>query len=150
MAQDSVFNDPGVAYSFSVPDSKWKISARPSATSPNVEYIYGQRRDGHFEVRRLTVPKNTILTDLIQEDEQKRQFLPGYVGGKEENFAGKLRGSIFNFEYVQAGTPMSGRYYFLRADDTTVYVLRFTGQKGVLRSLQNQTDAIARTFSVRP
>ena len=125
------------------------MTVKPSATSPNVEYVYGDRFDGHLEVRRLAVAKDAILTDVIQDEEQKLQFRPGYVAGKEENFAGRLRGAIFNFEYVAAGRPMSGRFYFLRANDTTVYLLRFSGQKDSLRSIRNQTDSIARTFSVK-
>jgi hypothetical protein len=44
---------------------------------------------------------------------------------------------------------MSGRFYFLKADDKTVYVLRFTGQRDKLRSVRNQTDSIARTFGLK-
>jgi len=148
-AQDDLFTDPNVNYSFNLPEAKWKVTVKPSATSPNVEYVYGDRFDGHLEVRKLTTPKDSILTDIVQDEEQKLQFRPGYVAGKEENFTGKLRGAIFNFEYVAAGRNMSGRFYFLKANDTTVYVLRFTGQKDSLRLLRSQTDSIARTFGVK-
>ncbi len=148
-AQEDIFSHPDVAYSFSLPDAKWRITSRPSVTSPNVEYVYGDRRDGHLEVRKLTVAKNAILVDVIEDEESKHQFLRGFVAGKEENFAGKLRGTVFNFEYVQDGRNMTGRHYFLRANETTVFVLRFTGQKDTLRTIRNQTDSIARTFSVR-
>ena len=148
-AQEGAFSHPDVDYSFIVPDAKWRMTSRPSATSPNVEYVYGDRRDGHFEVRKLTVPKNAILIDVIEDEESKHQFLRGFVAGKEENFAGKLRGTVYNFEYVQDGRNMTGRHYFLRADDTTVYILRFSGLKDSLRTIRNQTDSIARTFSVR-
>lgn len=147
-AQQS-FNDVNVPYNFTLPDVKWKMTAKPSSSSPNVEYVYGDRFDGHLEVRRLTVDKDSILTDAVENEEQKLQFRPGFVAGRQENFTGKLRGSIFNFEYVAAGKNMSGRYYFLRANETTVYVLRFSGQKDSLRSLQPQTDSIARSFSVK-
>jgi hypothetical protein len=53
------------------------------------------------------------------------------------------------FEYVAASRPMAGRYYFLRADPTTVYVLRFLGGKDSMRQLRTQTDQIARTFGLR-
>ena len=148
-AQDDVFSHPDVVYSFSIPDTRWRMTSKPSATSPNVEYVFGERRDGHLEVRKLTVPKDTILIDVIQDEETKQQFLKGFVAGKEENFAGRLRGTVFNFEYVQDGRNMTGRHYFLRANETTVYVLRFSGPKDTLRSIRNQTDSIARTFSVR-
>jgi hypothetical protein len=147
--QTDRFSDPEVAYSFDVPASKWKMTVKPSATSPNVEYVYIDRNDGHLEVRRLTVAKDARLPDVIRDEEQKLQFLPGYVTGPDEAFAGRLRGSVFNFEFVRAGRPMSGRFYFLRASDTTVYVLRFTGYRDKLRSIRNETDLIGRTFEVR-
>ena len=90
-----------------------------------------------------------LTSEVIQDEEQKLQFLPGYVAGKEENFAGRFRGVIFNYEYVRAGRPMSGRIYFLRINETTVYAIRFSGLKDMLRSIQNQTDSIARTFDVK-
>jgi hypothetical protein len=148
LAQDGSFSDPNVDYTFSLPDPLWKMTSKPSATSPNVEYVYGDRLDGHLEVRKLTVAKDALLTDVIRDEETKLQFRPGYVAGKEENFSGRLRGNIFNFEFVGAGRSMAGRFYFLRAGDTVVYLLRFTGQKDTIRSIRAQTDSIARTFSV--
>lgn len=149
MAQTETFSDPAVDYSFQLPEPKWKLTVKPSVTSPNVEYVYGDRMDGHLEVRKITVAKDAILTDVVQSEEQKLQFRLGYAPAREENFSGRFRGSVFNFEYVAAGRNMSGRFYFLRVNDTTVYLLRFSGQKESLRSIRNQTDSIARTFDVR-
>jgi hypothetical protein len=148
-AQDQMFTDPAVEYSFTVPDTGWKTSVRPSSTNPNVEYVYGDRRDGHLVVRKRTVSQNAIMADVIQDEAQSFGFKRGYVAGKEENFTGKLKGSAFNYEYVDVGRPMAGRVYFLRANPTTVYVLHFTGPKDGLRSLRSQTDQIARTFGVK-
>ncbi len=148
-AQSETFADANAGYTFILPDVKWKMTVKPSATSPNVEYVYGDRSDGHLEVRRLSTQNATVTTDIVRDEEQKLQFLPGYVTGKDENFAGKVRGVVFNYEFVRAGKPMSGRFYFLRATDTSIYVLRFTGLKDSLRSIRNQTDSIARTFSVK-
>ena len=148
-AQDDVFSAANVDYSFSLPDAKWKLTVKPSDTSPNVEYVYGDRTNGHFEVRKLAARKDMLTSEVIQDEEQKLQFLPGYVAGKEENFAGRFRGVIFNYEYVRAERPMSGRIYFLRINETTVYAIRFSGLKDMLRSIQNQTDSIARTFDVK-
>ncbi|MFN0278170.1 MAG: hypothetical protein ACKVRN_06150 [Pyrinomonadaceae bacterium] len=148
-AQGSSFSDPNADYSFNLPDAKWKMTVKPSATNPNVEYVYGDRTDGHLTVRKQTVAKTALLSDVISDDETKRQFLPGYIAGRQENFSGKSNGSVFNFEYVASGRSMSGRYYFLRTNDTTVYILRFAGQKDSLRSLRSQTDSIARSFAVK-
>src|SRR6478672_592500 len=95
-AQESTFSDPNVEYSFVLPEAGWKVIVRPSATSPNVEYVYNDRREGHLEVRKLAVGKDAFMTDVMREEETKLQFLPGYVAGKEENFSGTLRGNVFN------------------------------------------------------
>ncbi|MEJ7624048.1 MAG: hypothetical protein WKF34_08630 [Pyrinomonadaceae bacterium] len=147
--QDTMFSDSNVAYSFGLPDTKWKMTNKPSATSPNVEYVYTDRLDGHLEVRKLSVARNAMLADAVQTEQEKLQFKMGFVAGKEENFQGRFRGSVYNFEYVNAGRPMSGRYYYLRPNETTIYVLRFSGSKDSLRSIRSQTDSIARTFDVK-
>jgi hypothetical protein len=148
-AQTQRFTDANAEYSFDVPEATWKMTVKPSALSPNVEYVFGDRSDGHLEVRKIAIPQGDTLIDLIRDEEEKLQFLKGYVAGKEEPFAGKLRGTVFNYEYVRAARNMSGRFYFLKADDSTVYVLRFTGERDKLRVIRNQTDLIARTFELK-
>jgi len=143
------FSDANVDYTFDLPEAKWKQTVKPSTTSPNVEYVYGDRADGRLEVRRLALKAGDMLADLIASEEQSLQFLPGYVAGKGEDFKGSLNGKIFNYEFVRSGRNMSGRFYYLKADDKTVYVIRFTGQRDKLRSVRNQTDSIARTFSLK-
>lgn len=142
------FSDINVDYVFDLPDEKWKMTVKPSATSPNVEYVYVDRLDGHLEVRKQSYSRTTLMSDIIKDEEQKLQFRPGFVAGKEENFSGRLTGSIFNYEFVRAGRPMSGRTYILRTGDS-VYYLRFTGYTDKLRSIRHHTDAIARTFDVK-
>ncbi|MEP7213406.1 MAG: hypothetical protein ABI791_10040 [Acidobacteriota bacterium] len=146
---DRSFSDANVDYIFDIPDARWKMTVKPSMTSPNVEYVFIERNEGHLEVRKLTPPKDAFMSDIIRDEEQKLQFLPGYVAGKEENFGGFLKGTVFNFEFVRAGRPMSGRFYFLKAADGSVYLLRFTGFRDKLKTIRNQTDSIARTFSIK-
>ncbi|MBV9216735.1 MAG: hypothetical protein JO053_11215 [Acidobacteria bacterium] len=147
--QDTVFSDPNVEYSFLVPSTTWKEIVFPSAAQPKVEFTYGDRRDGHLSIRRLPVAKDSIMSDVIQSEADKLQLTPGYVAGKQEVFSGNLRGMVFNYEFVAAGKPMSGRFYFLKANDTTVYVLRFQGDKDKLRLIRNETDAMARSFEIK-
>lgn len=148
-AQTDTFSDANVDYTFKLPDAAWKQIVKPSATSPNVEYVYNDRSDARLEVRGLTVKTGGTLDDAIGGEEQKVQFLPGYVAGKTEKFGGSLDGKVFNYEFIRAGRNMSGRFYFLKADDKTIYVLRFTGQREKLKTIRNQTDSIARTFAVK-
>ncbi len=149
-AQGSTFNDKNVEYTFDLPEPVWKMTVKPSAANPAVEYVYGDRLDGHLEIRKLSVKADEMLSDIIlREQEQKLQFKPGFVAGKEENFAGALKGRVSNYEFVQSGKNMSGRFYYLKTDNTTVYVLRFTGLRDDLRTIRNQVDSIARTFKVK-
>lgn len=149
-AQSRSFSDPNVNFSFDLPDDNWKITVKPNAASPKTEVVYGDRRSGLLEIRKIDVTRADTMNDIITTDEQRyRQFLPGYVTGKVEQFSGRLRGSVANFEYVASGRNMSGRYYYLRAGDTAVYVLRFSGPPDGLRGLRVQTDQIARTFQAK-
>ncbi|HVQ55718.1 MAG TPA: hypothetical protein VMS29_03090 [Pyrinomonadaceae bacterium] len=145
-AQTNNFSDPSIEFSFEIPTAKWKQVG--STSSGNVEFVYADRNDGHLEIRKITSPRNTPMADVIKDQEDKLQFRPGYVTGKQENFNGKLPGSVFNFEFVKSGRPMTGRYYFLRSGDR-IYILRFEGFQDSLRSIRPQTDSIARTFGVR-
>ncbi len=140
------FSDPNVEYEFVLPEKEWKMTVTPSEYSPNVEYVYRDKREGHLEIRKLTVDPEDLFSDVIRDEEQKLQFKPGYVAGKEENFRGAMTGKVFNFEYVRSGRNYSGRFYFLRENLTTIFVVRFTGLKDTLRTIRNQTDYIARTF----
>jgi hypothetical protein len=146
LAQTNNFSDPGVEYSFEIPNAKWKQVG--STSSGNVEFVFADRNDGHLEVRKVNAARNTPMADVIKGQEDKLQFRPGYVTGKQENFSGRLSGSILNFEFLKSGRAMSGRYYFLRSGDR-VYILRFEGFQDSLRSIRPQTDSIARTFSVK-
>ncbi|MCY7374657.1 MAG: DUF1795 domain-containing protein [Pyrinomonadaceae bacterium] len=149
LAQTPSFSDPNVEYTFDVPDAEWKQTVKPSTTSPNVEYVFKDRSEAHLEIRRMPIKAGETLADTMGDEEQRLQFLPGYVAGKEEDFKGALNGRAFNYEFIRSARNMSGRFYFIKADDKTVYVLRFTGQRDKLRSLRNQTDSMARTFAVK-
>ncbi len=148
-AQSGTFTDANVEYTFDLPKAEWKMTVKPSPTSPNVEYVFGERQSGHLEIRKLSIKSGATLPDLIRDEEQKLQFLPGYVAGKEEKFNGTFDGKVFNYEFVRAGRNMSGRFYFLKANSQTVYILRFVGVGDKLRSIRNQTDSIARTFDLK-
>lgn len=149
LAQTSAFSDENVEYGFDLPNATWKMTVKPSPMSPNVEYVYGERNQGYLEIRKLSVKADAMMADVISDEEQKLKFLQGYVAGKTENFAGNLRGNVFNFEFVRSGRNMSGRFYFLRANATTVYVVRFTAFTDSLKAIRNQTDLISRTFEIK-
>ena len=144
--QTAPFNDVNVDYTFQIPNAKWKMVK--SGAAGNVEFVYSDRNDGHVEIRKISSPRSTPMADIIKDQEDKLQFLPGYLAGKQENFLGKLGGAIFNYEFVKSGRAMSGRMYFLRSGDS-IYLLKFTGFQDSLRSIRTETDMIGRSFEVK-
>lgn len=133
-------------FSLSLPNETWRVTNKTA----NAEMVYGDRLEGYLQIRKIAVDTGTALSDVIdREVNQKLQFKPGFVNGKEESFKGTLSGKVANYEYTESGKAMIGRAYFLQADDKTVYVLRFTGLRDKLRLLRNQTDSIARSFELK-
>lgn len=146
-----VFDDPNIDYKVELPNSTWKVTMRPSETSRNVAFTYGERNSGYLEIRKLTVKADMLMSDVIADEETKLRFEKGFVAGKEENFSGKMNGRVYNSEFVKQGRNVSGRFYFLRdnKNPTVVYLLRFTGYKEKLMAIRNETDYIARRFGLK-
>ena len=99
-AQTDTFSDADVEYSFDLPEAIWKQTVKPSTTSPNVEYVYGDRNSGHLEVRKIAVKSGDLMVHTISGEEQRLQFLPGYVAGKSEDFDGGRAGSAYRICYA--------------------------------------------------
>ncbi len=149
-AQEQPYTSETDEYSLELPSEAWKAVARPDSEHRHVEFVNGVRPDGYLRVRREVVEGNTDLKEYARaEADTKLRYQPGFVVGKDERFAGRLSGVVLNYEYTQAGKPMAGRVYYLQADGRTVYVLHFTGSRDKLQRIQNQTDAIARSFKLK-
>ncbi|HEX5707805.1 MAG TPA: hypothetical protein VFX96_10950 [Pyrinomonadaceae bacterium] len=145
-----VFSDDEVEYTLELPNTTWKPTARADGAHQHVDFIYGERSDGYLKIRREVVEQGQTPADVLdRERDFKLRIITGYVGGKEERFAGRLEGVTFGYEYTSGGKQMAGRVYYLQADGRTVYTLNFTGQREKLQRIRNQTDAIARSFRLK-
>ena len=144
------FTSDKTDYILELPTDRWRSISEADAEHEHVEFVNGERLEGHLRIRKETVDAGTSVTDLARRDlNQKLRFLPGFVEGKEENFAGRLNGITVTYEFIRTGKPMMGRIYYLQADNRTVYALRFTGLKDRLGMIRNQTDSIARSFRLK-
>jgi hypothetical protein len=149
-AQEQTYTPDDGEYALELPSAAWRAIAEPDGVHQHAEFIYGDRDSGYLQIRKEVVDAGTTPSDLARrEQDQKLRFRPGYVGGKEENFAGKLSGVTVSYEYTNGGRPMAGRVYYLQADNRTIYSLRFTGARDKLARIRNQTDSIARSFRVK-
>ena len=147
--QEHTYTSPKVNYAVDFPSTTWRLVDEPDEVHQHTEFVYGDRNDGYLRIRREAMEEGSTLKDFAHRDmDQKTRYLPGYVDGKEEAFSGKLSGLTISYEFTQAGKSMAGRTYYLQGDNTSVFVLRFTGMRDKLLRIRNQTDGIAR--SLRP
>jgi len=145
-----VFTSDKTDYILELPTDQWRSISEADAEHEHVEFVNRDRLDGHLRIRKEAVDAGTSVSDLARRDlDQKLRFLPGFVEGKQEKFAGRLNGITITYEFVRTGKPMMGRIYYLQADNRTMYALRFTGLKDKLGMIRNQTDSIARSFRVK-
>ena len=137
-------------YTVELPSSVWRVISEPDALHQNMEFVYGDRLEGYLQIRKEVVDAGTTPSDIARRDlDQKLRFLPGFVEGKEEKFAGRLSGVTVSYEFVRTAKPMMGRIYYLQGDNRTIYALRFTGLRDKLARIRNQTDLISRSFKVK-
>jgi hypothetical protein len=137
-------------YTIELPSTIWRAINEPDAEHQHMEFIFGDRLEGHLRIRKEVVDAGAMPSDIARRDlDQKLRFLPGFVEGKEEKFAGRLNGVTVSYEFVRTAKPMMGRVYYLQADNRTIYALRFTGLRDKLGRIRNQTDLIARSFKLK-
>jgi opacity protein-like surface antigen len=149
-AQDESYTSSTDEYVVELPSRTWKAMPRADTVHSHTEFVYGERSDGFLQIRKEVLDAGAGLSDLARgEQDMKLRYRPGFVGGKEERFSGRLSGIVSTYEYTSAGRPMAGRIYYLKADGRTVYVLHFTGRSERLQRIVNQTDAIARSFRLK-
>jgi len=149
LAQETLVSDQG-EYSIELPSSQWKSIAESDTSRERVEFVYGDRMDGFLQIRKEIIDAGTTAADVaLRDQDQKLRYIPGFVGGKQEAFSGRLSGVTASYEFTKAGKPMMGRIYYLQADNRTIYALRFTGLRDKLARIRNQTDAIARSFKLK-
>ncbi|HYO63267.1 MAG TPA: hypothetical protein VER08_06385 [Pyrinomonadaceae bacterium] len=145
-----VFVREGVEYQLELPSNVWRATSSPDSVHQHMEFVNGDRMDGYLRIRKELVDAGTTASDIAKRDMNvKLRFAPGFVEGREERFSGKLGGVTTTYEFTTAGKPMAGRLYYLQADNRTVYILWFTGQRDKLLRLRNQTDSIARSFQLK-
>ncbi len=146
-AQTQIYDDAHAGYTFELPSPTWRAIERPDSEHAHTEFVYGDRSDGYLRIRKEVVADGMTTAALSRRDHDlKLRFLAGYVEGKEENFAGRLKGVTSSYEFTASGKPMLGRIYYLQADSHTIYVLHFTGARDKLMRIRNQTDSMARSF----
>jgi hypothetical protein len=144
--------DPEGKFTLVLPNKGWQaiLSRDQNTNRPQLDIIYRVREDGSLDVKQVTVEPGTKAMDYAKKDEQTLAFqAPGYAKGSVEAFGANSDAAVITYDYTRGGKPMTGRRYYVRVNDNTIFVLRFTGNRNTLGPLRSQTDAIARSLKVK-
>jgi hypothetical protein len=149
-----VFDDPEGKYTLTLPPGWLAIVNQDSRGGADINIVFRVRENGALKLRRVDdYDPNKEIMDFAKEDEnQTVRFRPAYNKLSLEKFlAGNDKtGALLSYDYKNAADqPFTGRVYYLKLNEKTIYVLTFTGRKNILGTLRNQTDSIARSFKLK-
>ena len=144
-------------YVIEFPTHTWK--AVPDPRPRLTVYVNGDSEEDVRLVIRISMEGGVDLPEFARYDYHLhvRPYVKHGSGlSKETDFRGHLRGMVFTYEYTKwregVGKPMAGRVYYLKIHFPTlasVWVLRFEGERDKLQRMQDQIDAIARSFRLK-
>jgi len=145
-----LFEDPDGKYTINLPAGWLGVVNTDGLGRKDVNIVYKVRENGALKVR---LAEGSEAMDYAAKDEQERvRFSPSYDKLSLEKFllgSGKS-GALLSYDYKNtAGQLFTGRVYYLRVDEKTIYVLHFTGRRNILGTLRSHTDAIARSFKLK-
>jgi hypothetical protein len=152
-AQTEVFDDPDGKYTMNLPAGWLGVVNTDGLGRNEVNIVYKVRENGALRIRVAEVAPNTEPMDFAAKDEQDRvRFAPSYDKISLDKFllGGTRIGALLSYDYKNAaGQPFTGRVYYVRMDEKTIYVLQFTGRRNTLGTLRNHTDQIARSIKLK-
>jgi hypothetical protein len=147
-----VFDDPDGKYTLNLPTGWLGVVNTDGLGRNDVNIVYKVRENGALKVR-LAETSSIDPMEYAAKDEQDRvRFALAYDKKSLEKFllGGNRSGALLSYDYKNAaGQPFTGRVYYLRMDEKTIYVLQFTGRRNILGSLRSHTDSIARSFKLK-
>jgi hypothetical protein len=152
-SQTEVFDDPDGKYTMTLPAGWLGVVNTDGLGRNDVNIVYKVRENGALKIRVAEVAQNTEPMDYAVQDERERiRFTPSYDKISMEKFllGGSRIGALLSYNYNNtAGQPFTGRVYYVRMDEKTIYVLQFTGRRNILGTLRSHTDQIARSFKLK-
>lgn len=153
-AAQEIFEDPEGQYTVSLPAGWLGIVSRDGLGRADVNIVFKVRENGALKIRRVDDidPKMEAMDYAVKDESERLRFNPGYDKINLEKFligAGKA-GALLSYDYKNtSGQPFTGRAYYLKTDEKTIFVLQFTGRKNILSTLRSHTDAMARSFKTK-
>jgi hypothetical protein len=152
-AQSEAFDDPDGKYTLNLPNGWLGVVNTDGLGRNEVNIVYKVRENGSLKIRVAEVaPDTEPMTYAAQDEHERVRFAPSYDKLSLEKFllGGTRTGALLSYDYKNAaGQPFTGRVYYVRANEKTIYVLQFTGRRNILGTLRSHTDLIARSLKLK-
>jgi hypothetical protein len=141
------FTDPAGKYKITL-IGDWKaVSYNDAVGRAKLEFVYGDRSEGLLKITKEKLNGVNLAGKVREEEENNKMYRAGFERASTEQFdAGTLDGRRLAFYTADGGRKSASAFYFLQ-DGDYVWVLRFTGRRGVLDTIRNVTDRMARGFT---
>src|SRR5262249_32211186 len=142
-AQNSpeVFEDPDGQYMLTLPSGWLAIINQDSLGRKEINIVFKVRENGSLKIRRVddADPQMEIIDYAKKDEDQTLRFLPSYdkIAIEKILMGGGRVGALVSYDYKNNSQPFTGREYYLRLNEKTIYVLRFRGRKNVLSTLRS-------------
>lgn len=128
----------------------WKaVNYNDAVGRPKTEFVFRDRAEGLLKI--ASQPLEGSLADMVKaEEENQHIYRAGFGNSETEPFGGgALTGMRLSFDTSEGPRQMANTTYFLQ-DKNMVYILRFTGKRGIIDRNRNLTDQVARSLQPLP
>jgi hypothetical protein len=145
-AQDGqAYVDKAGGYKLSLYGDWRAVNYNDAVGRAKTEFVFRDRSEGLMKIS--SQPLQGALANMVQaEEENQRIYRAGFERAASETFGGgTLNGMRLSFYTTEGARQLAHTIYFLQ-DKNTIYVLRFTGKRGVLDRIRNISDQVARSF----
>ena len=151
-AQSEAFEDPDGKYTLNLPTGWLGVVNTDGLGRNEVNIVYKVRENGSLKIGVAEVAPDTEPMTYAAQDEQARPIRAQHDKISLEKFllGGTRIGALLSYDYKNAaGQPFTGRVYYVRANEKTIYMLQFTGRRNILGTLRSHTDLIARSLKLK-
>ena len=145
-AQDGqAYVDKAGGYKLSLYGDWRAVNYNDAVGRAKTEFVFRDRSEGLMKIS--SQPLQGALANMVQaEEENQRIYRAGFERAASETFGGgTLNGMRLSFYTTEGPRQLAHTIYFIQ-DKNTIYVLRFTGKRGVLDRNRNISDHVARSF----
>jgi hypothetical protein len=139
------YEDKAGGYKLSLYGDWGAVKYNDAVGRAKTEFVFRDRSEGLMKISAQRL-EGTLANMVQAEEENQRIYRAGFERAASETFGGgALSGMRLSFYTTEGTRQLAHTVYFLQ-DKNTIYILRFSGKRGVLDRNRNLSDQVARSF----